>query len=205
MKRITEIKKIGQGKRYYLYLDNELFGIFEDEILAKNKLKTGESYDESFFDKLLIENGDFACFNRGLSVLEKSVKSEKMLRDYLKEKKYPKQCIDRAIEKLKEYGYINDETFCENYISCNQSKSKKKLKYDLLAKGVKEDCVEEMLEKFYQEENEEENCLKNAEKYMKNKPFDLNYKKKCFAHLAGKGFEYNLISKVWEQLKEERN
>ena len=86
MKKITEIEKIGKGARYRLFLDGELFGIFEAEILAKHCLKSGEEYDDMFFDELLIENGDYACFNRGLSGLEKSTKSEKMLQDYLKEK-----------------------------------------------------------------------------------------------------------------------
>lgn len=206
MKEITEIKKIGKGERYYLYLDNEFFGVYEAEILARYSLKTGETYDEDFFEKLKIENGDYACFNRGLSILGKSMKTEKMLRDYLIEKGYPKQCIDKAIEKLIEYGYINDEQFCESYInSYSTSKSKRKLKYELLTKGVNEEIIEEKLESLIDEENEFEICLNLALKYLKNKEMDLKTKQKLYNHLASKGFEYSLMSRVWEELQNDRN
>ena len=84
MKEITEIKKIGKGERYKLYIDDEYAGVYEAEILARHSLKTGEKYNEEFFKDLEIENGDYACFNRGLSALEKSMKSERMLKAYLK-------------------------------------------------------------------------------------------------------------------------
>ena len=143
MKQITEIKKIGRGERYKLFLDDEFVGVYEAEILARYCLKTGQSYEDEFFDNLSIENGDYACFNRGLNALEKSMKTKKMLRDYLREKGYPKNCIDKACEKLAEYGYINDESFCENFIiSYRNQKSKRKMKYDLLSKGVKEEIEE---------------------------------------------------------------
>ena len=100
MKKITEIKKIGRGLRYYLFLDDEFFGIFEAEILAKHCLKTGQEKEDEFFEDLKIENGNFACFNRGLAVLEKSMKSEKMLRDYLRQKGYPQNCIDYGVKKF---------------------------------------------------------------------------------------------------------
>ena len=135
MKEITEIKKVGKGDRYKLFLDQEFVGVYEAEILARYCLKTGEKYDEDFFKNLEIENGDYACFNRGLSALEKSMKSEKMLKNYLKEKLYPSICINKAVEKLKSYGYIDDDAFAENYISSYiSSKSKRKLKYDLIYK-----------------------------------------------------------------------
>ncbi len=202
MKKITEIEKIGKGARYRLFLDGELFGIFEAEILAKHCLKSGEEYDDMFFDELLIENGDYACFNRGLSGLEKSTKSEKMLQDYLKEKGYPIACINRAIEKLKSYGYIDDEAFCENFISCYaSSKSKRKLKYDLLNKGIDINIIEKKLEEKLTSEEEEEKCLIFAKKYMKNREFDLKTKQKLFNHLAGKGFDFGLISSAWDKIK----
>lgn len=202
MKTITEIKKIGKGERYYLYLDNEFFGIYEAEILAKKGLKTGQSFNEDFFEKLKIENGNFACFNRGLKVLEKSMKTERMLCDYLKQKGYPLECIESAVKKIKDYGFINDESYCENYIQTYQnSKSKRKMKYDLLAKGIDEETIAIELEKIDDEE-ERKKCLFLAKKYMKNKEFDLKTKQKLYNHLISKGFDYSDINYTWETLKE---
>ena len=201
MKTITQIKKIGKGERYYLYLDNDFFGVYEAEILAKHGLKCGQEYSEEFFENLRLENGDYACFNRGLSVLEKSMKTEKMLKDYLKEKGYPISCIEKAVEKIKSYGYIDDENFCENYIlTYKNSKSKRKMKYDLLQKGVSEEIIVQKLEKEISEDEEREKCLNFAKKYMKNKEFDLKTKQKLYNHLVSKGFSFDLIGYAWENL-----
>lgn len=206
MKQITEIKKIGKGERYYLYLDDEFFGIYEAEILARHSLKTGQCFDEDFYEKLKLENGDYACFNRGLGVLEKSMKTEKMLKDYLKEKGYPIVCIEKAVEKIKNYGYIDDSQFCENYInSYSKNKSKRKLKYDLLSKGVAENVIDEKLKEIVDDESEHQICLSLGNKYLKNKDIDLKTKQKFFNHLAGKGFDFGLISQVWEEIVNGRN
>lgn len=206
MKKITDIRKIGKGLRYYLFVDDEFFGIYEAEILAKHKLKTGQEMPDEFFEDLKIENGNYACFNRGLAVLEKSMKTEKMLRDYLYQKGYPKSCIDYGVKKIKEYGYINDESFCENYIiSYQNSKSKRKLKYDLLAKGVNENTIDSVLQNLFKDEDERENCFKFGQKYMKNKDFDIKTKQKFYNHLAGKGFNYDDISFVWSEIEKEKN
>ena len=202
MKTITEIKKIGKGLRYNLYLDDEFFGVYEAEILARHCLKTGQSFDDDFFEELKIENGDYACFNRGLTLLEKSMKSEKMLKDYLREKGYPKSCIEKASEKLKEYGYSDDIAFCENYInSYLNSKSKRRLKYDLLAKGIKENEIEEKLEQLLGDEQEKDNLINLAQKYMKNKEFDIKNKQKFYNHFAGKGYDYGMIANAWEEIQ----
>ena len=206
MKEITEIKKIGRGDRYHIFLDGEYFGTFEAEILAKASVKTGHSYDEDFFEKLKIENGNYACFNRGLGLLEKTMKTEKMLKDYLRKKGYPKECIERATEKLKSYGYINDEVFAETFISSYKNvKSKRKLLYDLMSKGVDKELIEEKLNEMTNEEDEKEKCVILAEKYMKNKELDIKTKQKLFNHLAGKGFDYSSISYAWEKIESDRN
>ncbi|MBO5394801.1 MAG: regulatory protein RecX [Clostridia bacterium] len=201
MKQITEMKKIGRGDRYKLFLDGEYFGTYEAEILARYCLKSGQCFEEEFFDRLQVENGDYACFNRGLTALEKSMKTKKMLRDYLKEKGYPKQCIDRACDKLAEYGYINDESFCENYIiSYRHQKSRRKMKYDLLSKGVNEDIIDQKFDLMIDEEDESEKCLKFARKYLAGKAFDIKTKQKFYNHMAGKGYEFGQIASAWETI-----
>lgn len=206
MRTITEIKKIGKGERYYLYLDDEFFGVYEAEILARHKLKSGQGFDEEFFENLKLENGDYACFNRGLKVLEKSMKTEKMLKDYLREKGYPISCIENAIQKIKEYGFVNDEVYCENYInSYSSSKSKRKMKYDLLSKGVNEEIINDKFAKMIDDDEEREKCLLLAKKYMKNKEIDLKTKQKLYNHLAGKGFDFGNINYAWEIIENGRD
>lgn len=200
MKTITEIKKIGKGERYYLYLDDELFGVYEGEILARYSLKSGQSFEDDFFENLKLENGDYACFNRSLGVLEKSMKSEKMLIDYLREKGYPKSCIEKAIKKLEEYGYIDDESFAENFIrSYSCSKSKRKLKYDLLGKGISEKIIDEKLGVLVDDEQERELLFILAKKYLNGKILDQKTKQKFYSHFAGKGFDFALIGSAWEE------
>ena len=206
MKTITEIKKIGKGNRYYLFVDDENLGVFEAEVLARHCLKTGQTFDDKFFDDLLIENGDFACFNRGLALLSKAMKTEKLLRDYLKEKKYPLSCIEKAINKLKDYGYIDDKAYAENYISINSiSKSKRKIKYELISKGVEIEIIENLLNDNFNDEDELNLCKKLGLKFMKNREIDLANKQKFYNHLAGKGFNFQMIANAWEEITSDRN
>ena len=196
---VTEIKKVGKGQRYYLFVYDKYFACIEAEILAKTQIKTGQEVNNEELEKLKIDNGDYACFNRSLSILAKSMKSEKMLRDYLIKKSYPLECIDRAIVKLKDYGYIDDESFCENYIMFyNQSKSKRKLKFELKNKGINDEIINSKLENLNEEE-ELEKCRKIAKKYLTNKPKDLKTKQKFFNHMVSKGYDYSDILKTWEE------
>lgn len=194
---ITEIKKIGKGKRYYLFVNGNNEGDFESEILAKYQLKTGQDIDGEFLKKIKIENGDLASFDRALGYLEKGMKSEKGIKDYLCGKGYPDECIARAVEKLIEYGYINDEVYAENFIrTYSNSKGRKKIKYDLLAKGIGSEIIEEKLEEIFQPEDEVELCHRLAEKFLKNKELDQKTKEKLYRHLASKGFSFDIISSV---------
>ena len=203
--KITEIKKIGTGQSNYRYVDDECLGIMEAEVLARHNLKTVQQLDKQFFDDLIVENGDYACFNRSLSLLAKVMKTEKQLREYLSEKKYPKSCIDKAVDKLKDYGYINDQAFCENYVNLSgESKSKRKIKFELLQKGVKNELIDQVLEKL-SDENERQVCLKFAQKFMKNREIDVNTKQKFYNHLASKGFNFSDISQAWEEVVNDRN
>jgi len=74
---ITEIKKVGKGDRYSLYVDENFIAILETEIVVKNKLKLGQEVDNEFINKLKLENGDYASFDKALTYLEKGMKTEK--------------------------------------------------------------------------------------------------------------------------------
>ena len=204
---ITEIKKIGRGDRYSIYCDNVFFMQIETEILVKNKLKTGQELSQEQGENLKLQNGDFASFDKALTYLEKGIKTEKSIRDYLKKKGYLEESIDKTVEKLVEYGYINDEVYAENYISTYaRTKGKQKLKFDLISKGVSREIIDQKLEELLDEDEQFESAKALALKYLKNKGIDEKTYQKLSAHLVSKGFTFDMVSRVArEVLREKRD
>lgn len=206
--QITEIKKIGRGDRYSIFIDGVFDGTLEAEILVKHKLKTGDEIDEEKWRQIKLENGKLSAFSRAVGYIEKSLKTQKQLQTHLKEKGFLQESIDDAVQKLKEYGYIDDKVYAENYIKTYKDKKGKiKLKFDLLSKGVAADVIEEALQEFVDEDEQYAACEKLLKKYVKNKPQDVKLKSKAYAHLFSKGFSGDIISraigKVFSEVEDE--
>lgn len=206
--QITEIKKIGKGDRYSIFIDSVFDGTLEAEILVKHKLKTGDEIGEEQWRQIKLENGKLSAFSRAVGYIEKSLKTQKQLQTYLKEKGFLQESIDDAVQKLKEYGYIDDKVYAENYIKTYKDKKGKiKLKFDLLSKGVAADVIEEALQEFVDEDEQYAACEKLLKKYVKNKPQDVKLKSKAYAHLFSKGFSGDIISraigKVFSEVEDE--
>ena len=64
--------------------------------------------------------------------------SEKSILEKLIKKKFSTCEISKAVKKLREYGYINDETFAERLIESGKRKliGRIKLSYDIYKKGI---------------------------------------------------------------------
>ncbi len=194
---ITQIKKVGKGERYSIFIDGVFNGTLEDEILVKTKLKVGDQIDEERLKEIKLENGKLAAFSRAVSYIEKGVRTKKQVKTYLKEKGFLLQSIDEALEKLEEYGLVDDSLFAESYIrTYKNKKGGKKLKFELMQKGVSGEIAEEKINELCDEESSFETCLTLAKKYMKNKEHDAKTRQKAYAHLAGKGFSGDIIIKA---------
>ncbi len=197
---ITELKKIGKGQRFSLFLDGEFMCSLEAEIIVKNHLSKGIEINIVELERIKKENGELTCFEKSLSLIERSLKSEKMLRQALFQKGYFKETIDKAVNKLKEYGYINDENFCESYIRTYQrNKGKRKLAFELTQKGINQSIIENKLDELLCEENEDENCFNLLCKFLKNKEENQKNKQKAYNHLLNKGYSYGTIKNAFEK------
>lgn len=116
------------------------------------------------------------------------------MRKYLKDKGFLQNAIDFAVEKLKEYNYINDNNYAKNFIAIKQnSKGKKAIFFELKTKGVEENIIKKNLESV---ENQDEILLALAQKFVKNKQNDEKLKEKLFRHLVAKGFGFEEINGV---------
>ena len=193
---ITKIKRIASTNRFHVYADEQWYGIFLDEILALYHFKTGMEIDEDEFKEIKLENDEKVSFDMAASYLEKYVVSEKGLKDYLKKKNFDNKVIAKTIDKLREYGFIDDEKFAKNYFeSLSTSKGKRAIANKLKSKGVSNEIVESLLENV-EEDDEIEMATALAEKFVKNRQIDAKIKQKCLAHLIYKGYDYSVAQKA---------
>ena len=98
---------------------------------------------------------------------------------------------------MKEYKIIDDKNYVESYIKSNTNFSKNKIKQKLMMAGVKTEIMEEELNEI----NDEESCLKNAQKFLKNKQISKEVKEKLIRRLMYMGYNWNSINSALNQLK----
>lgn len=203
--RITEIKRKGKSEEYYVYVDEEFYGLMQAEYIVKYKLKSGLEIDREELDKIKLESDRLTCSTKALGYVSKMLRSEFQVRTYLKKHGYEQSAIDETIEKLKNYGYINDEYMAKMVAdSLTSRKGKNYIKKDLMQKGIKQREIENIISNLPSGEGVAKQL---AKKWIKNKtlPLDQKDKAKLYRFLAGKGFDFEEIKSATKDLNMESN
>lgn len=133
-----------------------------------------------------------------LRSLTRCDQTEWQLRQKLEKKGYSDTTTEKVICFLKEYHYIDDERFLEQYIESHCSRlNRKQLKIRLYRKGISGENLEEYLERC---QYDEDTLLRKAvDKYMRNKDrTDPVIRRKAAAYLMQKGYSYSKIRKALE-------
>lgn len=203
-KTITSIAQQKKNKkRYSIFIDGEFaFGVSED-ILIKYSLVKGLSFEEDYINEVLMAEEENYTFNLMLNILSFSPKTEKQIRDKMKEKGYDEKLIDKVVDKLIYYKYIDDYDYGLRFIQ-DKKKFKKigkyKLKQELYSKGIKKDMIDQLIEETYDEEDEVDRALLLVEKKLtSSKIKDLEWrdkKQKLGLFLSSKGYSWDIINQV---------
>ena len=190
MKTITDLKPQAKNpKRVSVFLDGSYYCGLDLVTAVKYRLKAGMQIEESRLIEIQIETEYQAALDYALTFISKSVKTEKQVRDKLISKGYLGEIIDKVIDKLKEYGYVDDGDFSSRYVSTYKGvKGRLLIKNELRKKGVSDTHVQEALSSI---DSQEEAAKKLAEKYLKNKEITKQNLLKCYKYLLSKGFDYD--------------
>ena len=99
------------------------------------------------------------------------------------------EIVSLANEKVKSYGFLNDDEYAKKYAqSYSKTKGKRLIGLQLKQKGVSTEDVETAMREI---ENQGESAKILAEKYLKNKEIDKKILQKCYKYLLSKGFDYD--------------
>lgn len=190
--QITDFKRIGKSSKYKVFVDNEFWTILYDETIITFKLNKNEQYEPEFLEEVYKEGEKKVALYGALKLLSLFSKTEKELAEYLKNKNYREETIDFCLQKLKDLTYLNDEIYAQNYVMTKKDlKGKKAIEQELKIKGVSDEIIKNALSEII--ENQQEEILILANKFVKNKDKDLKLKEKLYRHLASKGFDYDEI------------
>ena len=192
--RVENIKRKGKSDEYYISFDNNSKLLVKYETIYKNQIKEGVELSQNELEQIFFEDQKLMAFDKSLTYISKALKTEKEIKTNLKNKGFIDSAISYAINMLKEYKYVDDEKYANLYIETyKNSKGKLLLKQKLMEKGVKLNIIENALLNM---ENNDENVILLAKKYMNNKTYDEKNKLKLYRFLQGKGFTFEEIKKA---------
>lgn len=205
MKKITKIEYQKKNKdRVNVYLDDCFsFGI-DLNIMIKYSLTKNMELSDEFIEDILKSEEENNVYNYGLTVLSRSLKSEKQLKDKMLDKGYDHELIDRAIEKLKNHRYLDDKYYCEALVNTrlNSAKyGKRRIVQELYEKGIEKEIMDSKLNEISDEE-EFERAYQLATKKIKSiKEEDtLKIGSKLSNYLIYRGFDYETVKKVVQKI-----
>ena len=197
MNEITQITpQVKDKRRCNIFIDGRFCCGLTLETAVKNRLKVGQIITEERLSQMQLESEKDTAFDKALTHLSASLKTEKQIRDFLSKKGYLPAVIEYVLEKLRSYRFLNDAEYAETYTK-NAAKRKGSLliKMELKAKGISQTDIDEAMESL--DENEELETAKDVlSKYMRGKTPDVQTLQKAYRHLMGKGFGYDVIKQA---------
>lgn len=201
MNIITKIEVQKRNKeRVNIYIDNEYAFSLSAELVYKRTLKVNEKIDVEEVNKIAKEDNYLKCKDTALKIVEKSYKSEKELKDKLLLKGYDNLSIDKAVGFLKEYNFLSDSNYARMYVKDKAKvQGKKKIKYDLMKKGINDSIIEKEILNINKEDEEDiaySLALKKYNILVKRENDKYKLSQKIYRFLLSKGYDYDIVSKV---------
>ena len=202
MAEITAITPQKRDKtRCNIEVDGKFYcGMKLDTVFA-NGLKAGTHVELSELSRLQLESEKLTALDRALKHISVSMKTEREIRIFLKSKGYLQDVSDYVLDKMKEYGYVDDETYASSYVEgASKRKGSRLIQLELKQKGVDGQIIDAVLSSLEDETESAKRCLA---KYMRGKTLDEATLKKAYRNLLSKGFDYDTCRQAIESLKDE--
>ena len=193
MNEITAITpQIKDKRRCNIYVDGRFCCGLTLEATVKNRLKVGQIVTPERLAEIQLESEKNTAFDKALTHISATQKTEKQMRTYLAEKGYLPAVAEYVLEKLRSYNFVNDGEYAEAYVEqAVKRKGGRMIRMELRGKGVTDEKIDAALS-VVDEETEITTATGILQKYMRGKTADKETLQKAYRYLMGKGFSYDV-------------
>lgn len=207
MHKVYSIKKKKYSKKYFVnFLDftHDSLELGLDVIMKYNITKGQELSETILIDALSeqqLKDTKLAAYN----YVSYKPRSEFEVRQRLERKEFSSDSIDKAIEFLYEFNFLNDEEFANMFVKNFIKKTPSgefKLKQELLKRGISEDFINKSIAEYYPSNKALEMAEEAAKKHLKkvsHKP-KVKQKKLISDFLARRGFDWDVVNKCIDKM-----
>jgi len=195
------------AKNVVAHFDNDEVLFLSVDIFYKSGLKKNDEISDDRFSSLIKENQLFHIKQRAFRYLGRRQHSTSELRIKLKQKRYETELINEVLDDLKKKNFLDDTKFAEMFIE-EKMKLKlwgeQKLRSELVKRGIKSEIITDVLANKISEEEKLNNAMIIASKKydtLKNRSVDKDViKRKLFTFLNSRGYNYDVIKEVYDEL-----
>ena len=147
--------------------------------------------------------GEAGLYDYAVKALGRRMRTEAELRRLMAARIEPgadgEAVVQVVIGRLKEHGYLNDQSFAETYARLRQQNEKlgaRRVTNDLRQKGIRAEVVEEAVTARYSETSEEVLAREHLERKHIKKPENEKETARVIRRLVAAGFSTGTIYKI---------
>ncbi|MBP3753861.1 MAG: regulatory protein RecX [Lachnospiraceae bacterium] len=197
---VKQITKCGKSRNLVKLESGLTFPLYSSEV-TKFDTREGSDLSDESLSEIMTRILPSRCIKRAMNLLQKKSFAEGELVRKLSDGGYPEEVVEKAVEYVRSFGYIDDVRYASDYIRyhSSQGRGKNRIRMDLMTKGISD----ESFEKAWDENMElglipgtEEEIKKLLEKKHFNPDMERSDKDKIAAFIMRRGFSAEDIFKA---------
>ena len=195
-----------QPGRFAVLVDGETMATLSLDVIERLQLAVGRDVAD-LIEQIALEAAQLKVYDRALNMLAFRARSPHELSRALVRKGEEKAHVDRAIERLKEQGLLDDAAFAQSFtrakvLGANQSR--RRVQQQLARKGVARDVTDAAIDVVFEEEGVDPRAIVEAAARKKMRSLralePAVRRRRLYAFLARRGYNGDDIRRAMEVL-----
>lgn len=203
---VTDITEQKRGGRLNVFLDEKFWSGMPSEIVDEWNLRIGKEISlqqKEEIEQQIAEESAFAAAMMLLSYRDRSVAE---MEKRLAEKKFSPGVVRHAVDRMLEYGYLDDQNFALELAQAQleRGRGKRAAQSALYKAGLASDLIEEALGRVYAS-GEDEVAAALVWLSRKRLPQDDRDRQRLLRGLAGRGFSFDVAREALQSWESEED
>ena len=185
-----------------LFLDGEAAVKLDAQVFLQSGLKPGDQVSDQELFELIQASDARRAQEKALYLLEYRNYSKRELTEKIARTAASREAAQAAAGRMEELGLIDDRRFGEDYareLFSRKGYGARRAAQELRRKGLDQELVQELVEKYGSPEQSEENIRRVLEKKYPGWREDEKVRRRAFAALQRLGYSYQEVREAMGQ------